>query len=338
MQTIIHEITQPVNLCDASGRLNPEAKGWSRHPYHIGNLKGRPLRKKKWDYWCIIGERCAFSATMAHIDYGGGGAAYLLDFDTKRFAQHTAFRFFPSVPVMPETVGGTITFEHKGLRLCFEATSDRVHMRVNSKSLQGQPLAADLIIHRPPEHETLNVLVPWNDTTFQFTSKQNCLPTEGEVIWGGERYEFQRETAFGVLDYGRGIWPYRTAWNWGAFSARAGQDVVGINMGAKWTDGTGMNENGITVNGVLHKIFDDLIFDYDTSDFMKPWTIRTAASDMVDLTLAPFYDNVSGANMIILKSKCHQMFGRFSGTLKVEGKSYPIRDVVGWAEENIARW
>ena len=40
-------------------------------------------------------------------------------------------------------------------------------------------------------------------------------------------------------------------------------DEVGLNMGAKWTDGTGMNENGILLNGCLHKIHEDIVFEYD---------------------------------------------------------------------------
>ena len=42
------EITQPVDLCDARGVLNPQAVGWSRRPLVRSNLSGHRLRKKKW--------------------------------------------------------------------------------------------------------------------------------------------------------------------------------------------------------------------------------------------------------------------------------------------------
>jgi hypothetical protein len=37
MQTILKEITREVRLCGVDGRLNPDAAGWSRKPFHICN-------------------------------------------------------------------------------------------------------------------------------------------------------------------------------------------------------------------------------------------------------------------------------------------------------------
>ncbi len=338
MQYDPREITEPVCLCGAQGRLNPEARGWSRKPLHDCNLAGRFPRKKRWDYWCIIGERAAFSATLANIDYAGLAAAYLLEYETKRFALASGFRLFSRAPAMPDGMEGSMRFEHGGLRVQFDAQDACVRMNVSAAQFGGKKFDAAFEIQRPPDHETLNVVIPWNEQTFQFTSKQNCLPASGHVQWGTDSFEFAADSSFAVLDYGRGIWPYRTTWNWGAFSARVGQDVVGVNMGAQWTDGTGMNENGIVLNGRLHKIFDDIVFSYDRGDFLAPWTIRTATTDAVDLRLDPFFDNVSGANLLILRAQGHQLFGRYSGTLRVAGRTIAVRDVVGWAEEHIARW
>ena len=47
------EITTPVDLCDARGRLAAGAAGWSRHPLHRANLKGPWGRRKRWEYWCV---------------------------------------------------------------------------------------------------------------------------------------------------------------------------------------------------------------------------------------------------------------------------------------------
>ena len=302
------------------------------------NLKGRFLRKKKWDYWCILGNRFLFSATIAHVDYMALAAIYFLEYETKRFAEQIVAKPFARRPKMPETVTGPIHFKGRGLRISFDPAETGLHMTVSSSKFGGRPFAADLTIERPEGHESLNVVVPWNATTFQFTSKQHCLPTTGTLEWGKETLAFEQDRAFATLDYGRGIWPYRTAWNWGTFSGRSGPDTVGINIGAKWTDNTGMNENGIFLNGRLHKVFDDIRFDYDRADFMAPWTIKTVSTDAVDLRLTPFYDKASAANLLILRSDAHQVFGHYSGTLQVDGRAIHIENVVGWAEEHVARW
>ena len=338
MRTIPNEITNEVLLCDDKGRLNPTAAGWSRRPLHVCNLRGCFPRKKKWDYWCVTGDRFLFSATIAHVDYFSLGGVYFLEYETKRFAETGAVKLFPSVPVMPNTVGGTIRFAHRGCRLEFACRDDGLTMTASMKSLAGKPLEASLDIRRPADHESLNVVVPWNERRFQFTSKQHCMPVRGDIQWGNETFTFTPETAFACLDFGRGVWPYHTAWNWASFSGHSGNDLVGLNMGAKWTDGTDMNENGIWLNNRLHKIHEDIVFDYDDRDFMRPWRMRTESSDAVRLEFTPFYDKRGDVNLLVLRSKVHQMFGRYSGTLTVDGRAIPIENMLGWAEEHRARW
>jgi len=47
------ELKEPVDLCLQGGKLNRQAVGWARQPLHNCNLSGKPLRKKRWNYWCI---------------------------------------------------------------------------------------------------------------------------------------------------------------------------------------------------------------------------------------------------------------------------------------------
>jgi hypothetical protein len=336
--TITREITAPVNLCDSQGRLNPNAIGWSRHPLHTGNLRRRFLRKKRWDYWCVMSPELAFSVVIANIDYLTLGGLYLLEYETQRQAETGVILPFSRRVHLPETVGGDIRIGRRGLSIHLLETSGGVRIEATCPRLKGMPLSATLDIDRPRAHETLNVVIPWNETTFQFTSKQICLPATGSVVWGDREYQFQAGAAHAVLDYGRGIWPYRTIWNWAAFSGRSGADVVGVTMGAKWTDGTGANENGIYLNGRMHKLFEDIEFTYDTADFMRPWRMRTLKSDAMDLTFTPFHDKKQSVNLGIIRSKTHQCFGRYTGTVRPDGHTVAIDNLLGWAEEHHARW
>lgn len=338
MTSLPKEITAPVLLCEADGTLNPEVVGWSRKPLHTCNVSGRPLRKKKWDYWCITGDKFLFSATIAHVDYFSLAGMYFLEYETGRFVEKGAIKLFSPRPVMADTVEQTETFRQWGTRFVFEQVGNRLHMSVRAGGLFGKPFKADIQISRPMEKESLNVVIPWDRTTFQFTSKQECLAAEGRLDWGGEEFVFAPGTAYACLDYGRGIWPYRTTWNWASFSGRSGDDEVGINMGAKWTDGTGMNENGILFNGRLHKIHEDIRFEYDDKNFMRPWSMRTVSSDMVRLEFIPFYEKANATNLLVISSRVHQVFGRYSGTLKIDGRTVTVDSLVGWAEEHRARW
>ena len=114
--------------------------------------------------------------------------------------------------------------------------------------------------------------------------------------------------------------------------------TLGFNLGGTWTDGTGMTENGICLDGRLSKIGEDLAFVYDEADFMKPWRIRTK-SRRIDLRFVPFYERVSKAKAGVLFSEVHQMFGHYSGAVVPDtGERIAVTDGFGWIEEHKARW
>jgi hypothetical protein len=225
------------------------------------------------------------------------------------------------------------------MTLDFTDEGHTVTLQVASPAFDGVPLRADLRVERPPEHETLNVVIPWSESRFQFTSKQHCLPAQGTLQVGDQTITFDQQDAFACLDYGRGVWKLSSFWNWGNFSTRQDGRLVGANLGAGWTDGTGMTENGILLDGKLHKISEDLQWSYDSADFMKPWRITTPESDQIDLEFTPFYERVAATDVVLLKSEVHQMIGHFSGVLKTgAGETVSVEKAVGWAEEHYARW
>jgi hypothetical protein len=174
---------------------------------------------------------------------------------------------------------------------------------------------------------------------FQYTSKQNTLPATGYVLLGDKRMEFSKGS-FGCLDYGRGVWPEHTIWNWGAASGYQGGHLVGLNLGGQWTDGTGMTENGLCVDGRLTKISEDLVFDYDRARPMKPWRVTAPARGQVDLLFEPEYERVSDAgdhNAMFVKT--NQMFGTYSGTIQPDdGAPIELKGLFGWIEDHEARW
>jgi len=333
------EITEAVHLCDARGRLLPASVGWSRRPLHTCNLSGHPLRKKRWNYWCITSESYLFSVTLASVDYMGMAFAYFLEHETGRFVEKTVTVPFGRGCELLDTVRRGVSFSHRRMSLRFTEQGDRTSIHVESPAFGGTPLTADLTVERPPDHETLNVVIPWSADRFQFTSKQNCLPAGGAVTLGEQTFQFAPGSAFACLDYGRGVWPYATSWNWGSLSGRQGGRTIGLNLGGSWTDGTGLTENGIFIDGRISKVAEDVRFDYDPADFTRPWRMRTEGSERVDLRFEPSFERVAKTNLLLLKSEVHQVFGRYSGTVVPDdGAPVQIEGLPGWVEQHDARW
>jgi len=334
------ELTQPVNLCDPKGDLHRDAIGWSRKPLHTCNLKGHHLRKKRWNYWCITSPTHLFSVTLSNVDYMGLPFVYFLDFESGKFVEKTILSPFGAGCELGDTVTDDAIYEGKDLQLAIKYEGQQVHITVKAADFGGKPLKAEFWVDQPLEHESLNVVIPWSKKNFQFTSKQNTLPARGTTHWGDDQVLFDPESTFACLDFGRGIWPFSCFWNWSSFSTRM-QDgrTVGVNLGAGWTDGTGMNENGLCINGRLVKLSEDVRFSYNPQDFKSPWRLKTTATDRVDLTFTPFFERVAKTDALVIKSEVHQMIGRFAGMLKTDdGEVIPIRDAIGWAEDHHARW
>ena len=331
------ELTAAVLLCGPDGHLNRRAVGWSRHPLHICKLPPLLARKKKWNYWAVTGNDLLFSATIADVELLQLGSAYIFDRRTHHHVDKTVVRPANTI-VMPEEIAGDIVIEYPEMRVALTDEGPGTRIRVDARDFGGMRLEADILIERPVAHETLNVVIPWSDVQFQFTSKQNTLPASGFVQLDDERIEFSAP-AFGCLDYGRGVWPEHTVWNWGAASGVQSGRTVGLNLGGQWTDGTGMTENGICIDGRLTKISEDLIFQYDRRTKMKPWRVRTAASDCVDLLFEPEFERISESGNEDRYMNVHQMFGRYSGRIVPDGsESIELRDLFGWIEDQEARW
>lgn len=334
------ELTETVALCRLDGTLSPEAIGWARQPLIDCTLHGSWGRRKRWDFWCVTGPGFAMSLTYANVDYLGLADVWFHDFATGATATSTApVPFGRGMSLHPRAGEGGVAAEGKRLRLAFADDDRGTTLTVRFDTKTG-PFEADVLVARPADHESLTVVIPWAARRFQCTTKDVGRPATGSITWGDRTYALAGDgSSWGCLDFGRGKWPYRTRWNWGAAAGVTGGRTVGLQLGGKWTDGTGMTENALVVDGRLSKLSEELVWDYDTSDWLRPWRIRTPRSDRLDLTFTPIYDKVSRLQAGVASSAVDQCFGTFAGTIVPDGgAALEVHDLFGWAEEATWRW
>ncbi|MEZ5372240.1 MAG: DUF2804 domain-containing protein [Microthrixaceae bacterium] len=348
-------LTDPVDLTRHEGsRLNPAAVGWSTRPLHRANLNGRREhghwrpgrwgRNKRWDYWAVLAGDLVVAVTYADLDYLGLAEVWWCDLAAGR--EGGADIVSPlgrgiELPDRPGTEPMAVSDTNLTLRLEDSADGTTLISARWTES-DGSPAELEAHIRLPDGHESLNVVIPWSERRFQYTSKHQARPASGHLTVAGRsrRLEDSPTGAWGVLDVGRGRWPYSTRWNWGGGGGRVGEGgpVVGLQFGAKWTEGTGLTENGVIIDGRLTKIGAELCWDYRWDDPMRPWTV-TDPDGHLSVTLTPRHDKHSRLNLGVLMRETHQVFGNWSGWVADDdGRRVEFDGLQGFAEESRARW
>lgn len=332
--TVEREITEITDLA-CGRRLNPAAVGWSRSPVFRTAISGWG-RTKRWEYWGIVSDRFVVGLTVAGLDYLGNCAVYVLDRSTGVESVRSgitpfgspAFSDVPGVGTIHAAAGFGSARVTIGIDDDDNAAGGTTTIRVQTKGLQ-----VELSVRRQ-SHDSLGVVVPWGEKRFQYTLKDLANPVTGTVTLDGVAHELGQGWA--VLDRGRGRWRYSNVWNWGAGSGVVDGSTRAIQVGGTWTDGTGVTENGILVDGRMHKIGEDLCWSYDVSDPAGVWRVR---GERLDATLTPFHQRRDITELGVLAVKTWQAFGVWSGNgVLDDGTTVALDGLVGWAEESRNRW
>ncbi|MCX6032530.1 MAG: DUF2804 domain-containing protein [Chloroflexi bacterium] len=343
-----HEILTPSPLLDARGRLTQA--GWSRAPLLDCNLEQaafyphslrflQRLRIKRWDYYGVTTPDRFFSATLADLGYAGQAFIYTVDFATGEYHEETL-----TIPpgggiVLPRnSTAGESRYANGKVRLAFHVTPEERQLAVEWPNFGGQSLTAAITFRVAPEHESTVVVIPIRSNRFYYNRKINCMPATGWLQIGGQRTEIQPETCLGNLDWGRGVWEYRSFWVWASASGFLPDGrTVGLNLGFGFGDTSAATENTLILDGRVHKL-GQVDFTYDARDFKRPWHM-TSPDGRLDLEFVPFVERVARTNLLVIASQVHQMFGRYRGTVKTDdGEVIAIVGLIGFAEEHHARW
>ena len=336
-----NELTQPGPLLDAEGRL--AQVGWSRKPLldcNLENARFNRFRLKRWDYYAVFTPNRFLSATIADLGYAANIFVYTLHFLKGELHEEglvIAFGKGVHLERNPET--GESTFSNKKVSLQFSTNDGKRHIDVRWPGFHnGRGIQAEIFLYTLPRHESMNIVIPIGDKRFYDNTKINCMPAQGFIQYGEEREELRPDTCVGSLDWGRGVWEYKSYWNWASASGFLPDGkTLGLNMGKGFGDLSKATENAFIVDGRIHKL-GSVQFDYKSGNYMQPWCFRDD-ENRLDLTFTPFKDRTARTNLGIIFSNVHQMFGHYNGRVILDdGSPLGVHDLIGFAEEHHARW
>ncbi len=344
MQT---KLTQAGKLLDPDGRLSQV--GWSPQPLLDCNLENahfyslsmfQRLRIKRWDYYAVFTPFKFYSATIADLGYAGNIFVYVMDYASGELHEEgLVVPLSRGITLARNSDQGDSIFNDKHARLHFQTIPQGRQISVSWPGFHdGRGISADVVFHQPAEHESMTIVIPIGKRRFYYNRKINCLPAEGTIRYGDENEILSPVNCLGSLDWGRGVWEYKSFWNWASASGFLpdGQ-TIGLNLGCGFGDLSAATENCFVLNGKVHKL-EQVKFSYESHDFMRPWKF-TDSEDRLNLNFVPFKERKAITNLGIIFSEVHQLLGRYSGTVRTdEGAIIQINDLIGFAEEHQARW
>lgn len=336
------EITERVRLLDGGG--NVALPGWCRYnmyDYDRTAIKAPASRIKEWDFYQITNERYTVQMTIANVSFGGAGCFTLFDRATgKKYEQLcpsllTFGRYdMPSVCMAPHV----LRRKGPGFDMSFTVTSDRRILSFEGSCGAGN-IKADLEYSMMPGLQSLTMAVPFAQKGhFYLNQKVNCMPVNGSVRVGGLEVNFDSASAFGLLDWGRGVWPYRCSWYWGNGAARLPDGkIFGFELGWGFGKMDDFTENTLFYDGAANKI-GVVSLTRDPADIMLPWHF-TSDDGRLDMTMTPDYDNYTSSRVGLIGNVCHQVYGRWNGKAVLDdGTALDIHDMIAFCENSDNRW
>lgn len=331
------------NLLDANGCLAEAGYATSEvKRYQRAAIKAPWYRIKEWDYYCVLTEDFGIALTIADNAYMGLLSVSWLDFKTPSQVTQGPMIGFPRGRMgLPESADqGDLVVEHGGVSLAFHHVRGGRILLVDYPGFGGGKGLNGEIFLAQPEMDRMVIATPFADAprAFYYNQKINCMPATGRVTFDGKAHEFAPERAFGLLDWGRGVWTYDNTWYWGSASGLLDGKSFGFNIGYGFGDTSAASENMVFHEGRAHKL-DRIDWHIPASGFEgEPW-IFTSNDGRFEMRFEPVIDRAATFDIKLLRSIQHQVFGHFTGfVLLDDGRKLEITRFQGFAEEVQNRW
>lgn len=337
-----HEVTARQPLLRQDGSLREP--GWSKQlvqRYDRRMIKAPKFRIKEWDYYLVLNRDFGAAFTISDNGYMGLQSVSLLDFTKGWEHTETIINAFPMgrLNLLPDSGDGITRYHDKRLHLKYTVRDGIRRIQCEFRNFcDGKPFSCDIAL-KQPAMDTMVIATPWKEWKdhFYYNQKINCLRAAGSVYYDDREYRFDPRTDFGVLDWGRGVWPYNNHWYWGTGSGLVNGKPFGFNIGYGFGDTSAASENILFYDGVCHKL-DDVEFHIPEESHMKPWTF-SSSDGRFEMEFQPILDRQAKMNVLFIGTDQHQVFGKMSGrAILDDGTVLELRDFLCSAEDIYNRY
>lgn len=341
-----YKIKKPSKLLNKKGELIQ--KGYALYPIlkYCKTDVARKLRLKEWDYYLMYNNDYATAITVGKSVNLVLISATFIDFNQGYEKSKGVVRIVSKKKFdMPSSsTVGDIVYQDKSASVSFKHVNEGRLIEIKLKSLGGVTNfeAAFMLTNEPKDSMVIATPFDEDKKAFYYNRKIIGMRASGTVRYKENVYAFSDTNTFGLLDWGRGVWPYKTTWYWGASQGLISGNVFGFNLGYGFGNTSAATENMLFFNGAASKLCDVKFHipknKLNQYDYMKPWKI-TSSDHRLNLTFHPIFDRNAHLSVLVLSTDQHQVFGTFTGTAILDnGTIIYLRDFMGFAERVENRW
>ena len=312
--------------------------------YSRKGIKGLKSRIKEWDYYFITDGEYGIALTIDDNSYMGMASVSILDFKNKKEWTKSYIRWltFGEIVFPSSSKDGDVFMESKKYSMYFGNKNGKRHLVCTMKNLEkGKDFSCDIVLEKSLDKSMVIATPFFKKKHFYYNQKINLLVGRGFFSFGDIKHQLKKANTVGVLDWGRGVWTYSNTWYWSSLNAIQDGHTIGFNLGYGFGDTSAASENMFFYDKEAFKL-DDVTFNIPKNekgklDFLKEWTMTSEKGD-INLVFKPIIDRHANTNVLIIQSNQHQVFGYFSGTIKVGEKEFKLNNLLGFAEMVKNRW
>ena len=341
-----HQITKWTPLLDDNGNLiEPGYATTMLFDYDRTDIRSNKLRIKEWDYYLIYNKEFALALTIADNSYMGLVSASVINLKAGKELTKSVSRLMTMGKTdMPRTskIGKTFIATSKA-GMCFDNNGKTRHIVFDFPNFEnGKSLTGDILLSNEPA-DSIVVATPFlQEKHFYLNQKTVGFKAMGYFKIGDVEIKFMPNDSRAILDWGRGVWPYKVTWYWGCACGLLGGEEFGFNIGTGFGNTAQATENAVFFRGKLNKLdvvtFNISKTDKGKDDYLKPWTFGSN-DGRFQMKFTPIVDRHAKMNALILSSIQHQVFGKFTGFVVLDnGMKIHIKNFVGFVEKVFNKW
>lgn len=332
-----NQIVEKTKLLDKKGHLIQ--KGYATKMnfiYNKENVKSFPLKLKEWNFYQFIKDTYSLQLTIGHVSYACSINATLIDLKTGKRHEIGAFKLLktPSLDYNPEE-NSYNEYKDDNLFMSFEVSEAKRILTVKGKNEKYKNVEIRLDVENDINNEKMVIATPFKKKKqFYLNYKENYYKVLGFVRFDEQEVNFDNAT--GLIDWGRGVWPYSHEWFWGNLTSFIDNVPFGFNIGWGFGDLSNATENMFFYNKKAYKL-GHLKVTRNENNYMDSWHLIDENEDM-ELFFTPLYDNYTFNKILFVNTHCDQVYGYFNGYIKVDGKKIEFNNILAFIEHAVNKW